>query len=270
MVANKRTVVVLPAYNAEKTLEKTLAEVPAGVVDLFILVDDHSKDGTVDVAARLATRFPLKVVRHDRNLGYGGNQKTCYREALVEGADVVVMLHPDYQYEPKLLGALASLVATGVYDVSLGSRILGKGALQGGMPLYKYLSNRFLTFVENLCIGQKLSEYHTGYRAFSREVLEAIPFDENSNDFVFDNEMLVQCHVCGFRIGEISVPTKYFDEASSINFRRSVIYGFGVLACSLAGLSSRLGLWRPKRFRLLKRKSADPLSSLSTVPSLPA
>ncbi len=250
MMAGKKIVVVLPAYNAEKTLEKTLGRVPEGIVDLFILVDDKSRDATLEVAKNLATKYPLKVVLHARNLGYGANQKTCYREAVQAGGEVVVMLHPDYQYEPKLLGALAGLVATGVYDVALGSRILGKGAIAGGMPLYKYFFNRVLTLVENMLIGQKLSEYHTGYRAFSREVLLSLPLEDNSNDFIFDNEMLVQCHIAGYRIGEISVPTKYFDEASSINFRRSLVYGLGVLACSLIGLSARLGFWCPKRFRL--------------------
>lgn len=242
MQNGKKIVCVLPAYNASLTLEKTLREVPEGVVDLYILVDDCSRDETVQVAEKLAKRYPLKVIRHDRNRGYGGNQKTCYREALKEGADVVVMLHPDYQYEPKLLGAMASLVSSGVYDVALGSRILGMGALKGGMPVYKYIANRFLTLAENLLIGQKLSEYHTGYRAFSSEVLRRLMLDLNSDDFVFDNEMLVQCHVAGFRIGEISVPTKYFEEASSINFRRSVIYGLGVLRCSLQGLWARVGV----------------------------
>jgi len=249
MQNGKKIVTVLPAYNAALTLEKTLREVPEGVVDLFILVDDCSRDDTVRVAENLAQRYPLKVIRHDRNRGYGGNQKTCYREALREGADVVVMLHPDYQYEPKLLGALASLVSSGVYDVALGSRILGKGALAGGMPLYKYIANRFLTMVENLLIGQKLSEYHTGYRVFSSEVLQRLLLDLNSDDFVFDNEMLVQCHVAGFRIGEISVPTKYFEEASSIGFRRSVTYGLGVLRCSLEGFRARLGFKAHPRLR---------------------
>jgi glycosyltransferase involved in cell wall biosynthesis len=267
MLAGKKIVVVLPAYNAAKTLAKTLSDVPEGVVDQYILVDDCSRDATIEVARQLSLKYPLLVVPHDRNLGYGGNQKTCYREALLQGAEVVVMLHPDYQYEPKLLGALASLVATDVYDVALGSRILGKGALEGGMPLYKYIFNRMLTLIENLCIGQKLSEYHTGYRAFSRQVLEGIPFRENSDDFVFDNEMLVQCHVAGFRMGELSVPTKYFEEASSINFRRSVIYGLGVLACSAAGLAARLGLWCPQRFRVQGRKSARRPTNLSTVPA---
>jgi glycosyltransferase involved in cell wall biosynthesis len=246
---NKRKIVcVLPAYNAEKTLESTLRDVPPGIVDLFILVDDLSKDGTVKEAGRLSHEFPLKIIQHERNRGYGGNQKTCYAAALREGADVVVMLHPDYQYEPKLLSCLSGLVAFGVYDVALGSRILGKGALRGGMPLYKYVFNRLLTLFENVCIGQKLSEYHTGYRAYSSGVLRAIDFEKNNEDFVFDNEMLVQCHIGGFRIGEVSVPTKYFAEASSIGFRRSVIYGLGVLRCSLEGLFARLGLWRHPRF----------------------
>jgi glycosyltransferase involved in cell wall biosynthesis len=240
MFLSKRVVCVLPAYNAAKTLEKTLRDVPRGIVDNFILVDDVSRDDTVRVAETLKDQFPLLVIRHEQNLGYGGNQKTCYEAALKDGADIVVMLHPDYQYEPKLLGALVSLVGTGVYDVALGSRILGGGALEGGMPLYKYIANRFLTLFENVCIGQKLSEYHTGYRAFTRHVLEKIPFKTNSDDFVFDNQMLVQCHLGGFKIGEISVPTKYFDEASSINFRRSVKYGLGVLHCSLAGLWIRI------------------------------
>jgi glycosyltransferase involved in cell wall biosynthesis len=250
MLLGKKLVCVLPAFNAARTLERTLSEVPPGIVDLFILVDDLSRDDTLTVAQRLARDFPLKIVSHDMNRGYGGNQKTCYREALASGADVVVMLHPDYQYEPRLLGCLAAMVGSGVYDLALGSRILGKGALPGGMPLYKYLANRVLTLVENLLIGQKLSEYHTGYRAYSREVLARIPFDRNSDDFVFDNEFVVQCHLARFRIGEISVPTKYFPEASSINFRRSVRYGLGVLRCGLEGLLARLGVWRHPRYRL--------------------
>jgi glycosyltransferase involved in cell wall biosynthesis len=249
MQHGKRVVCVLPAYNAEKTLEKTLTDVPAGVVDLFILVDDCSRDSTVPTAEALAKRFPLKVIRHAKNRGYGGNQKTCYEAALEMGADVVVMLHPDYQYEPRLLDCLTGLISSGVYDVALGSRILGKGALAGGMPVYKYIFNRFLTLFENLLINQKLSEYHTGYRAFSAESLHQLNLEANSDDFVFDNEMLVQCHVAGLRIGEISVPTKYFDEASSISFSRSVKYGLGVLRCSLEGFFARLGLWTHPRFR---------------------
>ena len=242
MIYGKKVVCILPAYNAEKTLEKTLRAVPKGIVDQYILVDDCSKDQTTKVAAGLSTEFPLEVIVHENNLGYGGNQKTCYRAALRHNADVVVMLHPDYQYEPRLLGCLADLVASEIYDVSLGSRILGGGALKGGMPLYKYISNRFLTAFENFLIGQKLSEYHTGYRAYSRKVLQTVAFDLNSDDFIFDNEFLVQCHIQGFKIGEISVPTKYFPEASSISFWRSVRYGLGVLRCSLQGLLARLGL----------------------------
>jgi glycosyltransferase involved in cell wall biosynthesis len=249
MLLGQKVVCVLPAFNAARTLERTLADVTPGIVDLFILVDDFSRDETVAVAERLAGSFPLKIVSHDMNRGYGGNQKTCYREALASGADVVVMLHPDYQYEPRLLGCLTAMVASGIYDVALGSRILGKGARAGGMPTYKYVSNRVLTLVENMLIGQKLSEYHTGYRAYSRRVLAEVPFERNSDDFVFDNEFVVQCHVAGFRIGEISVPTKYFAEASSINFRRSVTYGLGVLRCGVEGLLARLGLWRHPRFR---------------------
>lgn len=242
MLRGKRIVCVLPAFNAEETLEKTLADVTPGIVDLFILVDDCSSDRTVEVARALSGRYPLRIIKHEHNLGYGGNQKTCYREALLAGADIVVMLHPDYQYEPKLLGCLAGIVATGIYDVALGSRILGKGAISGGMPFYKYLANRLLTFIENLLIGQKLSEYHTGYRAYSRRVLETITFEQNSDDFVFDNEIIVQCHLARFRIGEISVPTKYFEEASSINFSRSIVYGFGVLRCAFSGFLARVGL----------------------------
>lgn len=251
MQNNKRIVCVLPAFNAAKTLERTLRDVPFGVVDLFIVVDDCSSDETVAEAKRLAEHFPLKLISHDCNRGYGGNQKTCYDAAMKEDADIVVMLHPDYQYEPRLLPALTTLIASGVYDVALGSRILGGGALQGGMPLYKYVSNRFLTAVENFLIGQKLSEYHTGYRAFSKRVLQSLILDYNSDDFVFDNEMLVQAHVSGFRIGEVSVPTRYFEEASSISFRRSVIYGFGVLRCSLEGFFARFKIWLHPRFRPL-------------------
>lgn len=237
--------VVLPAYNAAQTLEATLADVPPGVVDEFLLVDDASRDETVAVAARLG----VPHVVHPKNRGYGGNQKTCYAEALGRGADVIVMLHPDYQYTPKLIPALAWLVASGEFDVALGSRILGKGARKGGMPLYKYAANRFLTAAENVLLGIKLSEYHTGYRAWGRRVLETLPLGENSDDFVFDNEMLAQAAFWGFRIGEVSCPTKYFPEASSINFGRSVVYGLGVLqvACKF-----RLHRWGLKRFRLFE------------------
>jgi glycosyltransferase involved in cell wall biosynthesis len=229
VVNGKRVIVVMPAYNAEQTLERTVADVPPGVVDEFVLVDDASRDGTVRVAEQLG----LPHIVHAKNRGYGGNQKTCYWAALTRGADIVVMLHPDYQYSPKLIGAMAWLVASSEFDVVLGSRILGKGALVGGMPWWKYVSNRFLTFVENILLGVKLSEYHTGYRAFSRRVLETLPLNENSDDFVFDNEMLAQAVAFGFRIGEISCPTRYFEEASSISFTRSVKYGFGVLSTAM-------------------------------------
>lgn len=229
MLIGKRVVVVLPAYNAAKTLRATVEGVPPGFVDEFILVDDASQDDTEAVARTLG----LTTIRHPRNRGYGGNQKTCYESALRSGADVVVMLHPDYQYSPRLVPALAWLVASGEYDVALGSRILGGTALGGGMPLYKYISNRALTFLQNLATGAKLSEYHTGFRAFSRRALETVPWQENSDDFVFDNQILNQVLAAGFRIGEISCPTKYFDEASSISFRRSVRYGLGVVAEAL-------------------------------------
>jgi len=230
MIEGKKIVVVLPAYHAGKTLERTVAEIPPGIVDEVICVDDASADDTVAVARRLG----LRTFVHAQNLGYGGNQKTCYREALALGADIVIMLHPDYQYSPRLVGAMAHMVASGHYDVVLGSRILAQSAVAGGMPLYKYVSNRLLTLAQNLLMGQKLSEYHTGYRAFSRPVLETLPLDRNSNDFVFDNQMLCQAIRAGFRIGEISCPTRYFPEASSINFKRSVIYGLGVLGCAVA------------------------------------
>lgn len=227
-IGSKRVVVVLPAYHAARTLEQTVAEIPRDVVDEVILVDDASQDDTVEVARRLG----LRLFVHPKNLGYGANQKTCYREALNAGADIVVMLHPDYQYSPRLVGAMAHMVASGHYDVVLGSRILAQDARAGGMPLYKYVANRGLTALQNLLMKQKLSEYHTGFRAFSRAVLETLPLHENSNDFVFDNQMLCQAMRAGFRVGEISCPTRYFAEASSINFTRSVTYGFGVLRCA--------------------------------------
>ena len=228
MVSNQKLIVVLPAYQAAKTLEKTVTEIPRDLVDDIILVDDASRDDTVVVSTRLG----IKTIAHQNNLGYGGNQKTCYSEALKLGADIVVMLHPDYQYSPKLLGAMAHMVASGHYDVVLGSRVLAQSAVAGGMPIYKYISNRCLTLAQNLLMGQKLSEYHTGYRAFSRQVLEALPLASYSSDFVFDNQMLCGAIAAGFRIGEISCPTRYFAEASSINFRRSVIYGLGCLRCA--------------------------------------
>lgn len=239
MIDEKRIVVVLPAYNAAKTLEATVRELP-DLVDSRILVDDGSGDET----AALAKRLGLSTFVHDRNYGYGRNQMTCYREALKAGADVVVMVHPDYQYTPLLVTAMASMIAYGVYDVVIGSRILGGTALKGGMPRYKYVSNRLLTLFQNLMLGAKLSEYHTGYRAFHRRVLETLPLAENSDDFVFDNEMLTQSVYFGFRVGEVSCPTKYFPEASSINFSRSVRYGLGVLATSFKFLLQRRRLWR--------------------------
>ncbi len=246
MLNGKRIAVVLPAFNAEKTLEATVRELP-DLVDTCLLVDDHSSDTTVEVAHRLG----LLSFVHDRNYGYGRNQQTCYREALAAGADVIIMVHPDYQYTPLLVTAMASMVAYGVYDVVLGSRIIGGQALTGGMPLYKYISNRLLTAFENLFLRAKLSEYHTGYRVFSREVLTTLPLLENSDDFVFDNQMLAQCVYFGFRIGEVSCPTKYFAGSSSINFRRSVQYGFGVLLTSLQFALQKTGIMR---FRIFSEK----------------
>jgi glycosyltransferase involved in cell wall biosynthesis len=260
MINGKRVIVVLPAYNAAKTLEQTIADVPPGIVDDFLLVDDASRDDTVAQARRLG----VPCIRHRENRGYGGNQKTCYTEALRRGADIVVMLHPDYQYSPRLIGAMAWLVASGEYDVVLGSRILGAGALKGGMPLYKYVANRILTAVENILLGIKLSEFHTGYRAFSRHVLESLPLHENSDDFVFDNQMLAQAVAFEFSIGEISCPTKYFPEASSINFRRSVTYGFGVLGTAIRYRLHRWAwlrspLFEPDGRRLAKAQPAQGL-----------
>jgi glycosyltransferase involved in cell wall biosynthesis len=245
MINGKRVAVIMPAYNAAKTLEDTVVQLPE-IVDIRILVDDGSRDETVQIANRLG----LEVFVHDKNYGYGRNQQTCYREALMAGADIVVMVHPDYQYTPLLVTAMASMIAFGVYDIVLGSRILGGGALRGGMPLHKYIANRFLTAFQNVFTGVKLSEYHTGYRAFSSQVLMELPLLENSDDFVFDNQMLAQCIVFGYRIGEVSCPTKYFKEASSINFVRSVQYGFGVLATTL---QCRLQQWGIRRFRRFSR-----------------
>jgi glycosyltransferase involved in cell wall biosynthesis len=253
MLNGKRIAVVMPAYNAEKTLEATVKELPE-IVDFRILVDDSSSDRTVEVARQLG----LLHFVHDRNYGYGRNQQTCYREALNAGADVIIMVHPDYQYTPLLVTAIASMVAYGVYDVVLGSRILGGGALRGGMPVYKYISNRCLTLVQNWFLGAKLSEYHTGYRAFSRRVLEDLPLLENSDDFVFDNQMLAQCVYFGFHIGEVSCPTKYFPEASSINFRSSVKYGLGVLATSLQYGLQKAGVSRFRVFNPAGRKLETP------------
>jgi glycosyltransferase involved in cell wall biosynthesis len=249
MIDGKRIAVVMPAYNAERTLEKTVRALP-GVVDIKILVDDSSKDNT----AVLSERLGVQTFVHDRNYGYGRNQQTCYREALNAGADIVVMVHPDYQYTPSLVSAMADMVASGVYDVVLGSRILGGGALHGGMPLYKYVANRLLTAFQNVFLGVKLSEYHTGFRAFSREVLQTLPLLENSDDFVFDNQMLAQCVMFGFRIGEISCPTSYFEEASSINFRRSMKYGLGVLMTTASFVAHRAGILKLPRFMTGTRK----------------
>lgn len=248
MINNLKVVVVMPAYNAEQTLERTYAEIPHDIVDEVILVDDHSKDNTSVLARKLGIQH---VIRHDLNKGYGGNQKTCYDTALSVGADIIIMVHPDYQYTPKLIPAISHLIASGLYEVVLGSRILGGGALRGGMPLYKYISNRFLTLFQNFLIGQKLSEYHTGYRAFSRRVLETINYKANSDDFVFDNQMLSQIFYAGFEIAEITCPTKYFDEASSINFKRSVKYGMGVLQTSL---KHRLQLWGVSKSEIYNKK----------------
>jgi glycosyltransferase involved in cell wall biosynthesis len=238
MINGKKIIVVLPAYNAEKTLEQTYCEIPLDIVDGVLMVDDRSSDDTVSLAKRLG----IQTFQHDRNYGYGRNQKTCYKEALKRNADIVIMVHPDYQYTPKLITAMASMIAYGVYDSVLGSRIIGGSALRGGMPAYKYIANRFLTVLQNLMLGSKLSEFHTGYRAFSKHVLKTLPLNENSDDFVFDNEMLAQIIFFGYRIGEISCPTKYFTEASSISFIRSIKYGLGVLATSFKFLFSQLGI----------------------------
>jgi glycosyltransferase involved in cell wall biosynthesis len=237
MIDGKRIAVVMPAFNAERTLEQTVRALP-DVVDIRILVDDSSNDRT----AALSRQLGVRTFVHDANYGYGRNQQTCYREALAAGADVVVMVHPDYQYEPALVAAIAGMVASGIYDMALASRILGAGAIKGGMPRYKYIANRLLTAFQNLFLGAKLSEYHTGFRAFSRPLLEALPLVENSDDFVFDNQMIAQAVMFGFRIGEISCPTKYFNEASSINFPRSVTYGLGVLATTAAFAAHKLGV----------------------------
>lgn len=230
MLFNKKLIVVLPAYNASRTLEKTYAEIPFDIVDDVVLVDDSSTDFTDEVAKRLGI---MHIVKHEKNLGYGGNQKTCYKKALELGADIIIMLHPDYQYTPKLIHSMSYLIANDVYKVVLGSRILGKGALNGGMPLYKYVANRFLTAAQNILMNQKLAEYHTGYRAFDATVFKDINIGANSDDFIFDNQMLAQICFAGHEIAEITCPTRYFEEASTINFKRSVIYGLGVLKTSL-------------------------------------
>ena len=243
MINDKVVTIVLPAYNAEKTLEKTYNEIPFDIVDYVILVDDCSSDKTVEVAERLGIKH---IVKHDENKGYGGNQKSCYNKALELNSDIVVMLHPDYQYTPQLIGAMCHLISTGVYEVVFGSRILGNGALKGGMPIYKYIANRMLTLFQNIMMNQKLSEYHTGYRAFSGNVLRSIPYELNSNDFVFDNQMIAQIFFAGFEIAEITCPTKYFDEASSINLRRSITYGLGVIRVTFTYFLQKLGLIKSK------------------------
>jgi glycosyltransferase involved in cell wall biosynthesis len=249
MLNKKKIVVVMPSYNAAKTVAMTVKEVPREVVDDIVLVDDASSDETVEMAVDLG----LTVYRHEQNFGYGRNQKTCYREALSRGADIVIMVHPDYQYSPYLIVPMAGMIAYGEYDVVIGSRILGKGALAGGMPRYKYIFNRMLTLVQNILLNFKLSEYHTGFRAFTREVLETLPLEANSDDFVFDNQMLAQAVHFGFRVGEISTPTRYFAEASSINFSRSVKYGFGVLSTSLKYRLHRMGLVKAEIFSSERR-----------------
>ena len=246
MFNNKKVVVVLPAYKAAKTLEKTYREIPFDLVDEVILCDDASPDETVEVGKRLNIQH---IIQHDKNKGYGGNQKSLYNKALELGGDIVIMLHPDYQYTPKLIPAMVSIIGNDLYDVVLGSRILGNGALKGGMPIYKYIANRFLTLTQNILINHKLSEYHTGYRAFSREVLEGINFNENDDDFVFDNEMLSQIVYKGYGIGEVTCPTKYFEEASSINFQRSAKYGLGVLRVSMGHFLSKLGILKLKMYQ---------------------
>jgi len=248
MIQGKVITVVMPAYNAEQTLRQTYAEIPFDIVDHVMLVDDASSDRTTEVARELGIRY---VIRHKKNKGYGGNQKTCYNKALEIGSDIVVMLHPDYQYTPLLLPSICHMIASGLYPAVIASRILGKGARVGGMPLYKYVANRLLTFAQNTLMSQKLSEYHTGYRAFTREVLQSIPYEANSDDFVFDNQMLAQILYKGFPIGEVSCPTKYFKEASSINLRRSITYGWGVLGVAIAYRLQKMHL---AHFKIFKQK----------------
>jgi glycosyltransferase involved in cell wall biosynthesis len=263
VIHGKRLVVVMPAYNAESTVEKTLRDIPEGFADDVVLVDDASRDQTAEVAARLG----LVVLKHPKNRGYGGNQKTCYREALRLGGDVVVMLHPDYQYSPKLVVAMASMIASGQYDVVLGSRILCGSAIRGGMPIYKYVMNRILTLIQNVLMGAKVSEYHTGYRAFSRQVLETLPLEENSDDFVFDNEMLAQAFYFGFNTGEVSCPTRYEPESSSISLKRSIKYGFGVLRTTMQFRLQKWGLAKYPIFDKAGRtlKTTDGLANAQTV-----
>ena len=243
MYQNKKVIVVLPAYNAALTLEKTISEIPRDIVDEIVLVDDNSKDNTIEVANKIGIKH---IIRHEHNKGYGGNQKTCYNKALELGGDIIVMLHPDYQYTPLLLIPMISVIGNGLYKVVFGSRILGKGALKGGMPIYKYIANRFLTLFQNLLMNQKLSEYHTGYRAYDREVLQKINFSENSDDFIFDNELIAQIFYNHFEIAEITCPTKYFEDASSINLRRSIEYGLGVIRVSFLYFFTKTGIYKWK------------------------
>jgi glycosyltransferase involved in cell wall biosynthesis len=246
MLGSKRIVVVLPAYNASQTLEKTYKEIPFDIVDDVILVDDASSDNTIQVAKQVGIKH---IISHEKNKGYGGNQKTCYRRALELNADIIIMLHPDYQYTPTLIPSMAAIIANNLYPVVFGSRILGKGALKGGMPMYKYISNRILTLFQNVMMNQKLSEYHTGYRAFRRDVIENINLENNSDDFIFDNEMAAQILYAGYEIAEVTCPTKFFDEASSINFPRSIKYGFGVIHVSLKYFLDKKGLIKSKLFK---------------------
>jgi glycosyltransferase involved in cell wall biosynthesis len=250
MIKGQKVIVVLPAYNAAKTLKQTYDEIDRSLVDEVVLVDDNSKDNTIEVARAIGIN---QIIHHDVNKGYGGNQKSCYNKALELKADIIVMLHPDYQYTPALIASMANLIANNVYPVVLGSRILGKGALKGGMPIYKYIFNRLLTFTQNLLMWQKLSEYHTGYRAYHKDVLLSIPFQNNSDDFIFDNELLAQIFYRGYEISEITCPTKYFDEASSINFKRSFIYGLGVLRVSIQYALQKLGIGKFSIFREVER-----------------
>lgn len=243
MYLNKKVIVVLPAYNAALTLEKTIAEIPKDIVDEIVFVDDNSTDNSIEVAQRIGIRH---IIRHEVNRGYGGNQKTCYDKALALDGDIIVMLHPDYQYTPLLITSMVSIIGNGLYQVVFGSRILGKGALKGGMPVYKYVANRLLTLFQNICMNQKLSEYHTGYRAYSREVLEAIHYADNSDDFIFDNELIAQIFYKGYEIAEVTCPTKYFEEASSINLKRSITYGLGVVKVSILYMLTKLKIYKWK------------------------
>lgn len=243
MYLNKKVIVVLPAYNAALTLEKTIAEIPMDIVDDIVFVDDNSTDNSIEVARRTGIQH---IIKHEANRGYGGNQKTCYNKALELGGDIIVMLHPDYQYTPLLITSMVSIIGNGIYKVVFGSRILGKGALKGGMPVYKYVANRLLTLFQNICMNQKLSEYHTGYRAYDREVLTAVNYNRNSDDFIFDNELIAQIFYKGFEIAEVTCPTKYFQEASSINLKRSIIYGLGVLKVSVLYMFTNLKIYKWK------------------------